>query len=279
MQKACSHTIDLHSHTLYSDGSLTVDDLISHVVNHGVETLAITDHDSVGAHLEIKERALELPCNIIPGVEISCQFGNREIHIVGLQIDPANKVLTEFLQQQQSYRRQRLLEFAAKLEKAGVSGVGEKVETINAEAVTRTHLSQLLVEMGVAPDANRVFKRWIGRKGRAYVPARWPTLEKVVEVIGKAGGIAVVAHPGRYQLSRKQLKQLLEQFHLAGGRAVELAYPNADLTLIRWLAERSSQLGLLASQGADFHNPDWRWVKPGHFPTLPSTVQPVWEMW
>ncbi|WP_144393606.1 PHP domain-containing protein [Pleionea sediminis] len=276
---AHSHAIDLHCHTHYSDGSLCVDQLLSHVVENGVKTLAITDHDSIGAHLEIAERALQTPCEIIPGVEISCQFGNREIHVVGLQIDINNQDLNRFLSNQQRYRRQRLSAFAEKLEALGIDGVSEAVAGLSPESVTRTHLSQILVSLGAAPDSNRVFKRLIGRKGKAYVAAEWPDLQEVVEVISKAGGHAIIAHPGRYQLARRQLKELISQFVAAGGQGIELAYPNADPALIRWLSEQAIAAGLHGSQGADFHNPEWRWVKPGHFAPMPSNVQPIWELW
>ncbi len=281
MQTAISHSIDLHCHSVYSDGSLTLDELLDHVAEHGVRTLAITDHDSVGIHHELAKRSLKetSAVKVIGGVEISCGFGNREVHIVGLNIDTAEAGLTQFLTAQQARRRERLLAYAHKLEQLKLSGVVEAVEQLTAEAVTRTHLSQILVQLGHVPDSQRAFKRYIGRKARAYIPMQWPSLDEVVGVIRGAGGVAVIAHPGRYQLSRKQLTELLDQFVQAGGQAIELSYPNYDQALNRWLAEQAAEKGLLASQGSDFHNPEWRWVKPGHFPKRPKNVEPVWQLW
>jgi hypothetical protein len=298
MQTAIPHTIDLHCHSTYSDGSFSVNELLSHVAAFGVKTLAITDHDSVGVHLELASQqhssdekdsvaateydAPDWPAQslqIIPGVEISCAFGSREIHIVGLNIDPHATELQLFLTRQQQFRRERLLEYAHKLEQLKLDGVVNAVEGLKAEAVTRTHLGQILVELGHVPDAQRAFKRYLGRKARAYIPMQWPGIEEVVQVIRSAGGTAVIAHPARYQLSRKQLGQLLSEFASVGGQGVELAYPNIESQLNRWLAEQTKSLGLYASQGSDFHNPEWVWVKPGHFPPLPKNVQPVWELW
>ncbi len=249
-----------------------------------MRTLAITDHDSVGIHHELKRRQQDFlgaasQVNVLGGVEISCAFGNREIHIVGLNLDTREAGLSQFLAQQQHRRRERLLAYAKKLESLRLSGVVEAVEQLTSEAVTRTHLSQILVELGHVQDSQRAFKRYIGRKARAYIPMQWPGLDEVVGVIRGAGGVAVIAHPGRYQLSRKQLKDLLEQFVEVGGQAIELSYPNYDQALNRWLTEQAVERGLYASQGSDFHNPEWRWVKPGHFPKLPNNVEPVWQLW
>lgn len=281
MQTAISHSIDLHCHSVYSDGSLTLDGLLHHVAEHGVRTLAITDHDSVGIHHELAKSALleTSEVKVIGGVEISCGFGNREIHVVGLNIDINEPGLMRFLAEQQLRRRERLLAYAEKLEQLKLGGVIEAVEQLTAEAVTRTHLSQILVELGHVQDSQRAFKRYIGRKARAYIAMQWPSLDEVVRVIRGAGGVAVIAHPGRYQMSRKQLAELLDSFVDAGGQAIELSYPNYDATLNRWLAEQAEAKNLYASQGSDFHNPEWRWVKPGHFPKLPKNVEPVWQLW
>ncbi|NVJ61728.1 MAG: PHP domain-containing protein [Gammaproteobacteria bacterium] len=281
MQPNKEHSVDLHSHTRYSDGSLGVVELLAHVDQHGVKTLAITDHDSIGAHLEIDSlrasHSFDSTINVIPGIEISTQFGSREVHIVGLGIDIHDDGLNCFVKNQQAYRRDRLQQYAEKLEKVGISGVGEKINSLTADSLTRTHLSQILVEMGAVQDPQRAFKRLIGRKGRAYVKAHWPSIEKVVDTIKVAGGIAVIAHPGRYQLNRKQLRELVDQFSSAGGEAIELSYPNAEPQMIKWLTELAKSHQLLGSQGADFHNPEWKWLKPGFFPSLPKEIEPVFE--
>ncbi|MEE4245132.1 MAG: PHP domain-containing protein, partial [Kangiellaceae bacterium] len=230
---------------------------------------------------ELKKSQPELfnQLNVIGGIEISTQFTNREIHIVGLGIDVHHPTLVRFVEQQQADRRQRLSEYAAKLEGLGCRGVTDAVNSLSAESVTRTHLGQIIVELGYAQDAQRAFKKWIGRKGRAYVATEWPTIERAVDVIEQAGGVAVLAHPGRYQLNRKQLKLLLDEFTESGGQAIELSHPNINEVLNRWLIEQAKQHGLYASQGSDFHSPEWRWVKPGYFPSLSKSITPVWQQW
>ncbi|WMS87198.1 PHP domain-containing protein [Pleionea litopenaei] len=277
MLVARPQTIDLHAHTRYSDGSLSVMELLHHAREHGVETIAITDHDSLGAHYELASQSEDLPCHVITGLEISTQYLNREIHIVGLNLNIHEPGIVQFVAQQQAYRQQRLLEFANRLEQLGMEGVVGEVEALSAESVTRTHLAQIMVRRGWAKDANRAFKQYIGRKSKAYVKAKWPTIEQAVSAIRGAGGKAVLAHPGRYQLSRKQLALMLEDFAAAGGQAVELAYPNMDPQLARWMTEKALNLALQGSQGADFHNPEWRWVKPGFFADLPKSIVPVWQ--
>lgn len=280
MNPAIAHNIDLHSHTAYSDGRLSVEALLEHAAAHGVSTLAITDHDSVGAHIEINQRKISHPSiTVIPGLEVSCQYGNREIHVVGLNVDIHDPQLTAFVTQQQTKRRERLQLYANKLESLGLEGIVNAVSALTSESVTRAHLAQILVSKGYVPDNARAFKRYLGRKGRAHVKAEWPSLSETVATITTAGGVAVIAHPGRYQLSRKQLLALMTEFAEAGGHGIELSYPNADKALIRWLTEKALSLGLYASQGADFHNPEWQWVKPGHFPALPKSVEPIWSLW
>ena len=280
MNPAVAHNIDLHSHTAYSDGRLSVTELLAHAQKYGVTTLAITDHDSVAAHLEIEQAGLNNQAiKVIPGLEVSCQYGNREIHVVGLNVDIHHPQLVSFVAQQQHKRRERLQLYAEKLESLGLEGIVEAVSGLTAESVTRAHLAQILVSKGYVPDNARAFKRYLGRKGRAHVKAEWPSLAETVAMITAAGGVAVIAHPGRYQLSRKQLLALMTEFADAGGQGIELSYPNADKALIRWLTEQALSLDLCASQGADFHNPEWQWVKPGHFPPLPNSVEPVWSLW
>ncbi|MEE4244817.1 MAG: PHP domain-containing protein, partial [Kangiellaceae bacterium] len=142
MQINAPHTIDLHCHSSFSDGSLPVEQLIEHFKAHGVTDMAITDHDSVGAHYRVAELKKSQPelfnqLNVIGGIEISTQFNNREIHIVGLGIDVYHDGLVEFVEQQQSARRQRLSEYAAKLEGLGCRGVTDAVNSLSAESVTR----------------------------------------------------------------------------------------------------------------------------------------------
>ncbi|MCO7226363.1 PHP domain-containing protein [Pleionea sp. CnH1-48] len=272
------HDIDLHAHTHLSDGKLPPVELVGLFREAGVTTMAITDHDSIGAHLELSKHDLD-GIEVIPGVEISCSAAGREIHVVGLDFDLNNAAMLAFLAEQQQRRRERIRLYGDKLESLGLEGVNQAIDAVKAESITRTHLAEILIQLGYAKNNQQVFKRYLGRKARAYVKIEWPSLEQAVAVIKAAGGTAVLAHPGRYQLSNRQLKELIRQFKAAGGQGIELTYSNIDEKTARWLLERAEEHGLFASQGSDFHDPAWPWVKPGRFPALKSGVEPVWSLW
>ncbi len=272
---AINHTIDLHSHTRYSDGTLTLPELLEQAKQQGVTHLAVTDHDAISAHFE-DATSIE-GINVIPGTEISCQYGNREIHIVGLFIDPNEPKLKAFIKRQQHQRKERMQQYVEKLVKCGLPDFSESIAEVKADSLTRTHLSQIMVQSGAVASIDKVFKRYIGRKGSAYVAMAWPALEEVVSVIKEAGGVAVIAHPQRYQLSRKQLQMLIDDFVDAGGEAVEMAYPNINVQVNQWLTKVLLQRKLYASQGSDYHGPEWKWVRPGYFAPMPKELCPVWQ--
>lgn len=266
---------DLHCHSSYSDGELSPTDLVLRAKAAGVQALALTDHDCV-AGLSLARSAAE-GMQLIPGVEISAAWHGKEIHIVGLQIDPEHSVLKDALAQQADRRWQRLNAMAEKLRKENIEGVAEEMQQRFPGALpSRSHVAQILVARGKAKDNERAFTRYIGRKGSAYVPATWPDVAIVVSWIVAAGGLPVLAHPGRYQLSGNKLSELCLAFASAGGVAIELSYPQLFLKEAQRMAKMARQLGLYASQGSDFHSPKQRWTGLGRMPPLPPEVTPIW---
>ncbi|MRS13391.1 5'-3' exoribonuclease [Enterobacteriaceae bacterium RIT691] len=272
---------DLHSHTTASDGRLTPEALVHRALEMRVGTLAITDHDTVaaipGARAEI-ERA-GLPLTLISGVEISTVWENHEIHIVGLNIDITHPSLVTFLQAQTERRQQRAMLIAERLDKAQIPGAWEgALKLADGGAVTRGHFARFLVEAGKANTMADVFKKYLARGKTGYVPPQWCTIEQAIDVIHHSGGKAVIAHPGRYNLSAKWLKRLLAHFSESGGDAMEVAQCQQAPHERAQLAAYARQYGLMASQGSDFHQP-CPWIELGRKLWLPAGVEGVWQSW
>ncbi len=262
--------IDLHCHSHFSDGKHPPRMLIERAAEVGLTHLAITDHDFVHdpASLPTADTV-----TLIPGVEISCQWDSREIHIVGLGIDAGDQALNALLARQQQSRRERLTAMAEKLDKAGIHGLTEFMTTQPCQAVTRSHVADFLVQQGHCKSLQKAFKKFLGKRGRAYVPAQWHSLKEVVTAISGARGLAVLAHPGRYPLSKSKLNSLVEDFKQAGGAALETNYGNVDPLVLKRLQELASAHNLYLSQGSDFHDSAAHWTDLGKFPALGSEAK------
>lgn len=272
---------DLHSHTQASDGLLSPEELVHRAVAMRVGTLAITDHDSTSAipaaRAEILRAGLDL--TLISGVEISTLWENHEIHIVGLNIDIEHPAMVTLLEEQKARRQQRAMQIGERLEKAHIPGAWEgALRLANGGAVTRGHFARFLIENGKASDVAGVFKKYLARGKTGYVPPQWCTIKQAIDVIHHSGGKAVVAHPGRYDLSAKWLKRLLAHFAEQGGDAMEVAQCQQAPNERTQLAAYAQQFGLMASQGSDFHQP-CPWIELGRKLWLPAGVEAVWQLW
>ncbi|EIQ2005620.1 TPA: 5'-3' exoribonuclease [Escherichia coli] len=272
---------DLHSHTTASDGCLTPEALVHRAVEMRVGTLAITDHDTTAAIAPAREEISRsgLALNLIPGVEISTVWENHEIHIVGLNIDITHPLMCEFLAQQTERRNQRAQQIAERLEKAQIPGALEGAQRLaQGGAVTRGHFARFLVECGKASSMADVFKKYLARGKTGYVPPQWCTIEQAIDVIHHSGGKAVLAHPGRYNLSAKWLKRLVAHFAEHHGDAMEVAQCQQSPNERTLLATLARQHHLWASQGSDFHQP-CPWIELGRKLWLPAGVKGVWQLW
>ncbi|MCR9366169.1 RNase RNM [Vibrio antiquarius] len=273
--------IDLHSHTTASDGRLEPKDLVERALSFDIEVLAITDHDTVDGLALAKQYVQDnnLPIKIINGIEISTVWQNKDIHIVGLNIDPENEQLSALIEQQKQHRITRSELIAERLQKATREGVLEEVRQIAGDApVTRAHFAKWLVDNGYAKTMQMVFKKYLTRNKPGYVPPNWCSMKDAVDAIHAAGGMAVLAHPGRYKLTAKWIKRLLAAFVEANGDAMEVAQPQQAQQERRNLADYAIQYKLLASQGSDFHYPS-PWMELGRNLWLPAGVEPVWKDW
>lgn len=232
--------------------------------------------DAIPEALELIEQQ-SLPIELVNGIEISTVWQNKDIHIVGLGVSLDSPELLALIEAQQARRVERSELIAHRLEKATREGVLEEVKLIAGDApITRAHFAKWLVDNGYAKTMQQVFKKYMTRNNTGYVPPNWCSMQEAVAAIHSAGGVAVLAHPGRYQLTAKWLKRLIAAFCEANGDAMEVAQPQQSLQERRNLADYAIQYNLLASQGSDFHYPS-PWMELGRNLWLPSGVEPVWD--
>ena len=273
--------IDLHSHTTSSDGRFSPVELIDRAREFEIDVLAITDHDTIDGLKPARDYITQqnYPITLINGIEISTVWENKDIHIVGLNIDPEHSVLTALIDEQKKRREARAELIAHRLAKVTRPGILEEVQAIAGEAaITRAHFAKWLVENGYAPTMQKVFKKFMTRNNPGYVPPNWCSIKEAVDAIHAAGGQAVVAHPARYNLTAKWLRRLLVDFAEAGGDAMEVSQPQQGQQEKRNLRDYAIQYNLLASQGSDFHYPS-PWMELGRNLWLPAGVTPIWETW
>ncbi len=272
--------IDLHSHSLASDGLLTPAELVMLAHESGLNTLALTDHDETSGIAEATAAAKRLGMTLIPGVEISVTWNRRTIHVVGLQIDPDDEALNRGLAKSRDYRNWRAEEMGRRLAKQGILGSYEAASKMaKGRIIARTHFARFLIDQGYATDMNDVFKRFLKPNKPGYVTGEWATLEEAVSWINGAGGIAVIAHPARYKLTATKLRELFGLFVTCGGTALEVISGRQSKDESFCMANYAKQFGLRASAGSDFHDPAKSWNQLGKIPELPKNCHPVWSEW
>lgn len=273
--------IDLHSHTYYSDGQLSPQELVDRAHNMQVDVLAITDHDSVQGLAEAKahQASQKRPMHIVSGVELSTAWHNFDIHILGLNINEFDEQLLARLKQQSNEREERAQRIGEKLEKAGVTGILEQARRLARQGqITRAHFARAMVSSGQVKDMDSAFKKYLGKGKRAHVKPKWISVTEAVQWIHDAGGRAVLAHPGHYDMTTKWLRRLLVEFKQAGGDAMEVVHAQVSLDKKRLLTELANENGLLGSAGSDFHMPN-RWTELGKNLQFPFEIQSVWHDW
>lgn len=270
---------DLHSHSRASDGLLSSAEVAQRAVANGVELFALTDHDDLGGLRAARDIAEQSSMRFIDGVEISIEWGGLQVHIVGLDFDPQNAALNEGLATIRSGRIDRARRMSAELEKIGIGGCfeGAMRHTENPSLISRSHFARYLVEAGVCKDVRSVFESYLVPGKPGYVTHHWATLAESVGWIVGAGGVAVIAHPGRYKFSRLEMRNLLDEFKQCGGLAIEVVSGSHSQDNINQFARLAREYGFLASCGSDFHGPEESYIDLGRTPPLPDGLKPVWE--
>lgn len=268
---------DLHTHSTASDGVLAPVALIERARSRSVDTLALTDHDTVGGIAEAREAAATEGIRLVAGVEISVSWRGHLIHVVGLGIDESDNDLTKGLESLRHRRDDRAEQMAIRLEKAGIPSALEGARRYQTtDILSRTHFARYLVEIGRVDSVDKAFKRFLSAGSPGHVPMQWATLAEAIDWITGAGGVAVVAHPGRYKIDEIQFDGFLEDFVESGGIGIEVVCSNLKPDQIKRFAGIAKKYGLRASAGSDFHSPKSN-RELGRLAPLPEDVVPVWQ--
>jgi predicted metal-dependent phosphoesterase TrpH len=273
--------IDLHCHSNISDGVLTPALLAARANANGVDVWALTDHDEVLGIASARATAKALGMRHVAGVEVSISWAGETVHILGLQIDETNVGLTQGLAQTRSGRESRAQTIADQLAVAGIPGAfdGALKYANNPSLIARTHFARYIVERGVCANVGEVFRHYLVAGKPGYVPHCWASLSDAVAWIVGAGGIAVVAHPGRYKFSDVAASALFDQFKQLGGKAIEVVTGSHTVEQYQVYAKLANAYGFMASCGSDFHAPNESRIDVGKLPSLPNNVIPIWHDW
>lgn len=271
---------DLHCHSVVSDGTLTPEQLAQRAQANGVELWALTDHDEVGGQHRALAAAHAHGMKYLTGTEISVSFAGQTVHIVGLGFDPDNLALVQGLRATRGGREARAQEMAEQLAVAGIPGTFEGALKYvgNPDLISRTHFARYLVEIGACKDTSEVFRKFLTEGKPGFVPHRWASLQNAVQWIVQAGGVAVIAHPGRYSFTANEEYALFTEFKNHGGQGVEVVTGSHSTQEYVEYAGMAKEFGLAASRGSDFHSPDESHTDLGMLPWLAGDLTPVWEL-
>ncbi len=270
--------IDLHTHSTCSDGALSPSELVAHAAAAGVRVLALTDHDSTDGLEEALSAAAAFRIQLVPGVELSASWRAQDIHVLGLWIDPGNPALRSMLACQARLRRERMESICLRLCKARLPG-DALLATVEAQRglPTRSHLADAMVAAGLAARKDEAFRKYLAKGKAGHVSIQWPALPDTIGAILGAGGVAVLAHPGRYRLSTGARRRLLEDFTNAGGTALEIVSGANGAQHVEACTALALKYGLAGSVGSDFHSLEFAWNPLGRSLKLPDSITPVWR--
>jgi 3',5'-nucleoside bisphosphate phosphatase len=272
---------DLHCHSTASDGVLSPRDLVARAREKGVDVLALTDHDELSGQAEAAEAAQQTGLRLIHGVEISVTWSNVTLHVVGLNVDPHDPVLLQGLARNRGGRTERARRIGEELARVGIPGAYEGASALadNKELISRTHFARFLIERGTARNMKSVFKHYLVKGKPGYISHQWAGLEEALNWIDAAGGVAVLAHPGRYQIGTEKMRLLLSEFQHLGGAGIEVVTGSHTPDQVPVFAKLSLEFDLMASIGSDFHAPGEGGRELGRLAALPDRCRPIWQAW
>jgi 3',5'-nucleoside bisphosphate phosphatase len=281
------NNFDLHNHSTASDGLLPAAALVALAARNGCDAVALTDHDTTDGVALGRAAALDLQLKFIAGVEISVSWApsvdakSTTLHIVGLGVDVENDTLAKGLHSIRQGRFDRAKLMSDDLARVGIAGMFDAAYALaeNKTMLGRTHFARALVDAKKVSSVGKAFERYLtyGRPG--FVPHQWASLKESIDWIRAAGGTAVIAHPGRYNITKPDMTKLLGEFKDLGGAAIEVITGSHTNQQYREYAIRAREFGFMASRGADYHGPGESHTEPGKLPPLPADLVPVWSQW
>lgn len=245
-------TIDLHTHSTFSDGTFTPLQLVKYAEEKGLKAFAITDHDTTEGIKEAK--SIETNVEVISGVEISTRYDKKEIHIVGLYVNENDADLNKQLKYYREKRVTRNFEILEKLNSLGVDiTIDDVKESCTGDVISRAHIAKALVSKGFVGSYTEAFDRYLGDNKCAYVPRETLNYKESMELITKAGGVPVLAHPLLYKMSDTNLENMMVKLRQKGLKAVEVYYSTHSNSDTQHVMAMANRVGLIYSGGSDFH--------------------------
>lgn len=244
--------IDLHVHTTASDSSCPPEKAAELAVQQGLSAIAITDHDTVHGYAEARAAGDRLGLEVVPGIEISTKY-DRAVHILGYYIDPESPELAPVLNWIVEDRDIRNRKMAEMMAADGLPVTYEMMHERYGEVIGRPHFAAMLVELGLAESIQDAFDRFVEKGQKYYQPRTILPIERAVEIIVKAGGVPVLAHPFQYRMDDALLRELIEYCMSYGLRGMECRYTGYDEEKVAYLEALAAEYGLIRTGGSDFH--------------------------
>lgn len=246
--------IDLHTHSLFSDGSSTPLQLVELAMERRITALALTDHDTMDGVEEIMRIGHDQGMTVLSGVEISAQYFDLSVHLLGYGIDPADSDFHTWLGRLQEGRAERNDKILNSLQQLGVDITQEELQRISSQGlVGRPHFAHLLINKGIVGNFNEAFRLYLGKGRTAWHRRFCYTAAEAITAIHRAGGIAVLAHPGQIDPEMKKQPALVRELALYGLDGIEVYYPSHSKKTKKQLGALASTLGLIKTGGSDYH--------------------------
>ncbi|MCD8374700.1 MAG: PHP domain-containing protein [Oscillospiraceae bacterium] len=246
--------IDLHVHTTASDGTLTPAAVTARARGLGLAAIAITDHDTVEGVAEAVRAGKELGVEVVPGIELSCYYQGREVHVLGYFIDIASASLAETIRAVTENRKARNHIIAERMAADGLPvSIDELKRRFPHTVIGRPHFAEVLVEHGLADSVSDAFVRYLNRGRPYFEPQKRMNMDEAAAAINAAGGLAVLAHPYQYRYSEAEMRRLFADFKSCGGTGIECFYSGYDAEKSAFLTSAAAELGMCVTGGSDFH--------------------------
>lgn len=258
--------VDLHAHTNESDGTVSPAELVTLAKKSDLAALAITDHDTFSGYEKAVAEAASAGLDLVRGIELNTRLplsgggDHRSVHLLAYFLDgPPARQFTDWLEEERSHRRLRNQLLAEVLQARGMNITLEEVEARGRTLTGRPHFARVLIEKGYAANLEDAFRRFLGEDAPTYVPRESKTTDEVIEIVRRANGVPVIAHPIRLGLDRGRERELLERFKRAGLVGLEIYHSEHTPELQAHYRQLAAELELLPTGGSDFHGT----VKPG----------------
>ena len=245
-------SIDLHVHTTASDGTCAPERVAELAASQGLSAIAVTDHDTVSGYAEAKAAGEALGLEVVPGIEISTKY-DRAVHILGYYIDPESPELKSILNWIVEDRDIRNRKMAELMVADGLPVSYEMMHERYGAVIGRPHFAAMLVELGLAESVQDAFDRYVEKGQKYYQPRTILPIDRAVEIIVRAGGVPVLAHPFQYRMDDALLRQLIEHCMGFGLRGIECRYTGYDEDKVAYLEALATEYGLIRTGGSDFH--------------------------